>query len=125
MLLDKETVYRIMDKSDKNYQDYLFIMETIPEDAVFELYNEDKMYAQYFNKNNEYLFIPILFDYFNCNNSTNIKKDFIEDEDEFVNRTHRISKVKNNSRINIISILIKNILFYIFIGVVLYSLHIL
>ena len=65
MLLDKETVTKLLDKEQGTYDDNLLAIKLLPNDAIFEIVIEEVVTAEYFDSSkNEYFRFELGHEYF-------------------------------------------------------------
>lgn len=70
MYLDRETVIDLLDKSSKNYDSNILIINTLPKDAIFLVQDEEIITAEYYDGIKDTIFVLELdYDYFNSNMS--------------------------------------------------------
>ena len=60
MLLDKDTVLLLLDKGDSNYDSNLIALNTLPDDALFNVVIEDTVTAEYYDEEKGEMFYFVL-----------------------------------------------------------------
>lgn len=82
MLLDKETVLKCLDKSNKEYSAYELSLNLLPKDSVFELDVEDGVTAQYYDEANELIRqYPLSFSILKCSDVDLAVQNSVIDEE--------------------------------------------
>lgn len=90
MYITKDDLFSLLDKESEKYQDYCVALNALPDNALFNIVDDDTLTAEYLDKDNELHVFELSYDYDSAN-KPHTKTD-LDEVNEYVNDSLSIEK---------------------------------